>query len=115
MSVVLTLCVWWFFFFFFLWYGDHRDLHSVDRRQRQMFIRDRYYSFFEKYDNEVIEKKDCYRIEIHGKSYPIKDSLKQQGFHWNGECWALYTYDENFKPVIEENAKVKVVRIKMDY
>ena len=74
-----------------------------------------YYSFFEKYDNEVIEKKDYYRIEIHGKSYPIKDSLKQQGFHWNGECWALYTYDETFKPVIEENAKVKVVRIKMDY
>ena len=30
-----------FFFFFFEWYGAHRDLHSVDRRQRQMCIRDR--------------------------------------------------------------------------
>ena len=27
-------------FFFFEWYGDRRDLHSVDRRQRQMCIRD---------------------------------------------------------------------------
>ncbi len=31
-----------FVFFFFQWYGDHRDLHRVDRRQRQMCIRDRY-------------------------------------------------------------------------
>ena len=28
-------------FFFFEWSGDHRDLHRVDRRQRQMCIRDR--------------------------------------------------------------------------
>ena len=27
--------------FFFEGYGDHRDLHRVDRRQRQMCIRDR--------------------------------------------------------------------------
>ena len=27
-------------FFFFEGYGDHRDLHRVDRRQRQMCIRD---------------------------------------------------------------------------
>ena len=27
--------------FFFEWYDDHRDLHRVDRRQRQMCIRDR--------------------------------------------------------------------------
>ena len=27
-------------FFFFYVYGDHRDLHRVDRRQRQMCIRD---------------------------------------------------------------------------
>ena len=27
--------------FFFYGYGDHRDLHRVDRRQRQMCIRDR--------------------------------------------------------------------------
>ena len=27
--------------FFFYCYGDHRDLHRVDRRQRQMCIRDR--------------------------------------------------------------------------
>ena len=26
--------------FFFEGYGDHRDLHRVDRRQRQMCIRD---------------------------------------------------------------------------
>ena len=26
---------------FFEGYGDHRDLHRVDRRQRQMCIRDR--------------------------------------------------------------------------
>ena len=30
-----------FCFFFFKLYGDHRDLHRVDRRQRQMCIRDR--------------------------------------------------------------------------
>ena len=30
-----------FLFFFFKGYGDHRDLHRVDRRQRQMCIRDR--------------------------------------------------------------------------
>ena len=29
-------------FFFFYGYGDHRELHRVDRRQRQMCIRDRY-------------------------------------------------------------------------
>ena len=29
-----------FVVFFFEWYGDHRDLHRVDRRQRQMCIRD---------------------------------------------------------------------------
>ena len=29
-----------FCFFFFKLYGDHRDLHRVDRRQRQMCIRD---------------------------------------------------------------------------
>ena len=28
--------------FFFEWYGDHRKLHRVDRRQRQMCIRDSY-------------------------------------------------------------------------
>ena len=28
-------------FFFFQGYGDHRVLHRVDRRQRQMCIRDR--------------------------------------------------------------------------
>ena len=27
--------------FFFQCYGDHRDLHTACRRQRQMFIRDR--------------------------------------------------------------------------
>ena len=27
---------------FFEGYGDHRDLHRVDRRQRQMCIRDRF-------------------------------------------------------------------------
>ena len=30
--------------FFFYWYGDHRVLHSVDRRQRQMCIRDSFTS-----------------------------------------------------------------------
>ena len=28
---------------FFVSYGDQRDLHGVDRRQRQMFLRDRKY------------------------------------------------------------------------
>ena len=41
-----SICVFCFFclfcvFFFFYGYGDHRDLHRVDRRQRQMCIRDR--------------------------------------------------------------------------
>ena len=38
------LCKLWnqlvLFVFCFEWYGDHRDLHRVDRRQRQMCIRD---------------------------------------------------------------------------
>ena len=29
------------YYFFFYGYGDHGDLHRVDRRQRQMCIRDR--------------------------------------------------------------------------
>ena len=35
-SIVVCMYV-----FFLKWYGDHRDLHRVDRRQRQMCIRDR--------------------------------------------------------------------------
>ena len=38
--VLIVLCVS-VNFLFFACSGDHRDLHRVDRRQRQMFIRDR--------------------------------------------------------------------------
>ena len=36
--------------FFFEGYGDHRDLHRVDRRQRQMCIRDRECSDYDSND-----------------------------------------------------------------
>ena len=32
---------WWAMALIFEWYGDHRDLHRGERRQRQMCIRDR--------------------------------------------------------------------------
>ena len=41
--------------FFFYCYGDHRDLHRVDRRQRQMCIRDR----FEAVNGLPNEQRDC--------------------------------------------------------
>ena len=69
-------------FFFFQGYGDHRDLHRVDRRQRQMCIRDRLTDEQQQIIREAAETAKQYAREqaderIASKIKTIEDSGTQ--------------------------------------
>jgi hypothetical protein len=65
--------------------------------------------FIKKVENNEIEEKHFYKIEVIGKTYGIKEYLKDQGFRWNGDAWEKIVDDEKFPVYIPEGTKnVKV-------
>lgn len=66
--------------------------------------------FLSDYKEGKLTYKTRFRIDVLGKTYPIKDTLKSQGFSWNGEAWYKYSYDEN-EPVLKSYKNITIFKV----
>lgn len=89
----------------------NRIRHELDTNKKFFGIMEEYLGsnrsvegmkeFFDKYDAGMLVPTPTYEIIVTGKTYPVKESLKSEGFMWSGRDWRKIIKDKEYRPLID--------------